>query len=169
MLYNGKWIDVLAARAQWSGAIYTDGAFDVKSGITGAYTRLQVASGSVTFEQSRIKFYTVGAGSSAGTAKIKFNDPIDFTNIESINVTLSHTRYQYVDQAISGLYIMILDSSNNIKKQLLMTENYSNKVFSLNTRDVNGKYYIGLHASSGSWSSASNGTTYITKIDATLK
>lgn len=169
VLYNGEWIDVLSAKIQWSGDIYTAGVFDTKSGITGAYTKLQIASGSVTFEQSRIKLYSKGNESSSGIAKIKFDDDIDFTNIKSLNVTVSHSYVQYMNQAIPGLYIMILDSSNNILKQLLIAENCSNKVFSLNTEDLIGRYYIGLQAASRSWSTDSYGTSYITKMNATLK
>lgn len=167
--YDGSWIDVLPAYAQWSGSIYNTGTFDERSGITGAYTELQKTSGStISFEASRISFYSVGIGSASGRAMMKFTDTIDFTNIKSLSFAVTHSYVRYMEQAIPGLYIKILDASNNVQDQLLIAENCTNKTFTLNTANLRGRYYICFDAQSGSWSASSQGRSYITKIDAVL-
>ena len=167
--YNGSWIDVLPAYAQWSGSIYNSGTFDERSGITGAYTELQKTSGSTIYiEASRISLHSVGLGSASGIARMKFTDAIDFTNIKSISCVVTHSYVRYMEQAIPGLYIKILDAANNVQAQLLISENCTNKTFTINTANLSGRYYICLEANSGSWSTSSYGTSYVTKIDAVL-
>ena len=169
MYYNGSWIDVLPAYAQWSGSIYNSGTFDERSGITGAYTELQKTSGSTIYiEASRISLHSVGLGSASGIARMKFTDAIDFTNIKSISCVVTHSYVRYMEQAIPGLYIKILDAANNVQDQLLISENCTNKTFTINTANLSGRYYICLEANSGSWSTSSYGTSYVTKIDAVL-
>ena len=167
--YNGSWIDALPAYVQWSGAIYNSGTFDERSGITGAYTELQKTSGSTIYlEANRISLRSVGLGSSMGIARMKFTNAIDFTNIKSISCVVTHSYVRYMEQSIPGLYIKILDASNNVQAQLLIREACTNKTFTLNTANLNGRYYICFDAQSGSWSTSSYGNSYITKIDANL-
>ena len=169
VFYNGEWIDALPAYVQWSGTIYDTGAFDKRSGITGAYTELQKTSGAYIYlESNRISMHSVGLGSAQGIARMKFTDVIDFTNIKSISCVITHSYVRYAEQGIPTFIIKILDASNNVCATLSITENCTNKTFSVNTANLSGSYYICFEENSASWSTASYGTSYITKIYATL-